>query len=189
MVARELVAQFDWSDPLDAYLDPLRNYARIQGRSAPSRFWVFALVNFVAINLLMQLDIMLGWTFSNDSFGYLSTALAVAVLVPSLSAAVRRLHDAGSEGLLLLLLLVPFIGGIIVFFLLIRSSRRGPNRYGPDPTGWTPAAPTVDGGMPVATPGKGNRVDCPWCGKTNPLGRDTCQWCHKGYRDPVAGHV
>ena len=184
-----LGATFVRSAYLDAYLDPLRNFARLQGRSAPSRFWVFALVNFVAINLLYQLDIMLGWTFASGGFGYLSTVLAVAVLVPSLSAAVRRLHDAGSEGLLLLLLLVPLIGGIIVFFLLIRSSQRGPNRYGPDPTGWAPTAPTADGTVPVATPGRGKRVACPWCGKTNPLGRDTCQWCHKGYRDPGVGHV
>ena len=174
---------------MDAYLDPLRNYARFEGRAAPSRFWVFALVNFVLVNLIMQLDVALGWTFEGGGFGYLSSAFALAVLVPTVAAAVRRLHDSGSEGVLLLIGLVPLVGWIIVFFLLIRSSERGPNRYGPDPTGWAPIAPTADGSMPVASRGKGSAVLCPWCGKPNPPGRETCQWCHRPYRHPAGGHA
>lgn len=168
---------------MDAYLDPLRRYARLDGRSAPSRFWVFVLVNVVAVNLILQVDVAMGWTFAGGAFGYLSTAAALAVLVPTLAAAVRRLHDAGSEGVLLLSVLVPLIGWAVLFFLLVRSSQRGPNEYGPDPSGWEPSAPTIDGSVPQATVGHRRLALCPWCGKSNPRGRETCQWCHRPYSD------
>jgi len=174
---------------LNAYLDPLRNCTRFEGRSVPSRFWVFALVNFVALNVLFQLDVALGWMFAGGGFGGLSTAFGFAMLLPTVAAAVRRLHDGGSDGVIVAIGVVPIIGWIVLFFMLARSSQRGPNRFGPDPTGWVPAVPSADGGIPSASRGKGTLVACPWCGRSNPQGRDSCQWCHKRYLDPVGSHV
>jgi uncharacterized membrane protein YhaH (DUF805 family) len=47
----------------------------------------------------------------------------VATFLPSLAAAVRRLHDTGRSGWWLLLNFIPFIGFIIVLVLLAQESK------------------------------------------------------------------
>ncbi|EFR94822.1 conserved hypothetical protein, partial [Listeria innocua FSL J1-023] len=53
----------------------------------------------------------------------------LAILLPTISLMVRRLHDSGKSGLYLLLDLIPFVGGIIVLVFMCLESD-GPNQYG-----------------------------------------------------------
>jgi hypothetical protein len=56
--------------------------------------------------------------------------VSLALLLPSLAVAVRRLHDAGRTGWWLLLGLIPIIGWIVLLVFYVQDSQ-GPNAYGP----------------------------------------------------------
>jgi uncharacterized membrane protein YhaH (DUF805 family) len=72
----------------------------------------------------------------------------LAVLVPSIAVAVRRLHDAGYSGWLVLLALIPSVGGLILLvFTLLPPSPAG-GKYDPAPA--YPTAPYSAGPYPPA---------------------------------------
>ena len=58
---------------------------------------------------------------------------ALAVIVPSLAIAVRRLHDTGKSGWLLLVGLIPFVGWIILIVFYVQPSENAANQWGPPP--------------------------------------------------------
>lgn len=63
----------------------------------------------------------------------LTTLYSLAVLLPSLSVAVRRLHDTGRSGWWLFIALIPIIGAIILLVFMCLDSQPGDNKYGPNP--------------------------------------------------------
>jgi uncharacterized membrane protein YhaH (DUF805 family) len=170
---------------VSSYVVALRKYAVFDGRATRKEFWVFALVNLLAFNLLFQADLALDLSFAGGGFGVTSSVFALAVLVPTVAVGARRLHDSGLTALWMLLVLVPFAGSIALLVLLLRSTQPGANEFGPNPFGETVVEFPPDGGPPFALP-KGRFVACPWCGRTNPRGESVCQWCHKAYRDTVS---
>ena len=57
----------------------------------------------------------------------------MAVIIPGLAVAVRRLHDTNKSGWLILLGLIPLIGVIILLVFYFTDGDRGMNNYGPSP--------------------------------------------------------
>ena len=57
----------------------------------------------------------------------------LALLLPSVSVGVRRLHDIGRSGWWLLIALIPIVGFIIVMVWAARKSLPITNEYGPVP--------------------------------------------------------
>jgi uncharacterized membrane protein YhaH (DUF805 family) len=79
------------------------------------------------------------------SFGIPAVLLGIyslAVFIPNLAVAVRRMHDQDKSGWWILIGFVPFIGGIWLLVLYLIDGTRGPNSYGPDPKTGTTAAQT-----------------------------------------------
>ncbi|TFZ04034.1 DUF805 domain-containing protein [Ramlibacter humi] len=99
-------------------------YADFSGRAGRPEFWWF---------FLFQLVVCLVTGMIND---WVSIIAALALLVPSLAAGARRLHDTGKTAWLLLIGLIPIIGLVILWFLA-QPSQAGDNQYGPaaTPTG------------------------------------------------------
>ena len=62
----------------------------------------------------------------------LTLIFAIALLIPSISIAARRLHDTGRTGWWQLILFVPLIGVIVMLIFLIQDSHDD-NQYGPNP--------------------------------------------------------
>ena len=60
--------------------------------------------------------------------------VALAVFLPSLGVAVRRLHDVGRSGWWILLAFT-CIGGIVLIVWYCMDSQPGDNQYGPNPKG------------------------------------------------------
>lgn len=73
--------------------------------------------------------------FVADFFIYLYYIYALAVLVPGIAVAIRRMHDIGRSGWWILISLVPLIGSIWFIVLAALPSQLGPNKYGPNPYG------------------------------------------------------
>jgi len=114
------------------YLEVLKKYAVFDGRAHRTEFWMFALVNFIIGIILGILDGILG-TPGASGLGFLGGLYGLAVLVPSLAVAVRRLHDIGRSGWWLLVGLIPLIGFIVLIVWYAKEGDRSPNEYGPDP--------------------------------------------------------
>jgi uncharacterized membrane protein YhaH (DUF805 family) len=58
---------------------------------------------------------------------------ALAIILPALAVAVRRLHDIGKSGWWLFITFVPLVGSIWYLVLLATDSQPGENEYGPNP--------------------------------------------------------
>lgn len=113
------------------YLHVLRNYANFTGRSRRSEYWNFVLWSIIVTVVLATCDWALGKVTGSPT-GFLRWIYAIAVFVPSLSVAVRRLHDTNRSGWWVLLAIVPLAGLVLIWFLA-QDSDGGANRYGQNP--------------------------------------------------------
>ena len=109
------------------YLKVLRQYTDFSGRARRREYWMFVLANFIIAFVLGIIDTIIGWG------QILSGIYSVAVLLPSLAVAVRRLHDIGKSGWWLFLCLIPLIGGIWVIVLMCKDSQYEANQWGAIP--------------------------------------------------------
>ena len=120
------------------------NYANFNGRAGVKEYWMFVLFYFIFSIVASVIDSILGTGF------VISGLYSLALIVPSLAAAVRRLHDIGKSGIWILVGFIPLIGWIWLIILLIKQGDPGPNMYGPPPTSSTTQAPTSDTGNPIS---------------------------------------
>ena len=111
----------------------LKRYADFSGRSTRPEYWYFFLFNLIFAIAAMLLDSMLGLNFNYVPYGYIYVLYGIAMLLPGLSAAVRRLHDIDKSGWWILISLIPFVGAIWLLVLLASTGTEGPNRYGDNP--------------------------------------------------------
>ncbi|MFT7652779.1 MAG: uncharacterized membrane protein YhaH (DUF805 family) [Limisphaerales bacterium] len=109
------------------YLDVLKNYAVFQGRASRQQYWMFLLFNLIVTIATVFLDSMVG------ANGILVLLYPLAVLIPSIAVAIRRLHDTDRSGWWLLIALVPLIGSIWLLVLFVFRGTEGSNQYGEDP--------------------------------------------------------
>ncbi|WP_456315093.1 DUF805 domain-containing protein [Pseudomonas shirazensis] len=114
------------------------NYANFKGRARRSEYWYFALANGIISILLIVLGAIIGGVFGDAMtggiIGYALFGLyALATVIPTLGAVVRRLHDVNKSGWFYFIAFVPLVGGIWILVLLFTEGDRGTNQYGPDP--------------------------------------------------------
>ena len=116
------------------YLKVLKQYADFNGRARRTEYWMFALFNAIFLLIAALLDNLLGLTFNEHfPYGYIYIAYALAVLIPGLAVAVRRLHDVGKSGWFYFIALIPIIGSIWLLVLFFTEGTAGNNEYGSDP--------------------------------------------------------
>ncbi|PNQ51726.1 DUF805 domain-containing protein, partial [Vibrio agarivorans] len=108
------------------YLTVLKKYAVFSGRARRKEYWMFILVNFIISLLLGFVDGLLGTIF----IGYI---YALAVFIPGIAVAIRRLHDTGRTGWWLLIGFIPLIGLIVLIVFTVSEGDKGSNEYGSDP--------------------------------------------------------
>ena len=133
---------------MNLMFQPLRKYADFQGRARRSEFWLFWLFCFVVGFVLQMVGGMMGGAAdpSNPMAMYSSPAGIVlllfwlAVLIPSIAVAVRRLHDTNRSGWWLLIALIPFIGALVLLVFYVLPGTVGSNKFGEDPKGGEAAA-------------------------------------------------
>jgi len=109
-----------------AYQAAFNRYTDFGGRTSVGGFWRFAAVNFVVAIVLLALVAV------SNVFFFLYLVYALAVLIPTLAIAIRRLHDTGKSGWFILFGLIPLVGAIVLLVFYIQPSD-GPNEYGQGP--------------------------------------------------------
>ena len=102
----------------------VKNYVNFEGRASRPEYWWFILAYFI-VNVILGIIPKVGTV--------LSGILALALLIPSIGVAVRRLHDINKSGWWYLLILVPIVGAIILILWFVKPSDNGENKYGPKP--------------------------------------------------------
>ncbi|MBV9455622.1 MAG: DUF805 domain-containing protein [Rubrobacter sp.] len=115
------------------YLEVLKNYAVFSGRARRKEYWMFLLINLVIVLVLNFIDYLTGTFSPRAGVGLLGGLYSLAVLIPSIAVAVRRLHDTGRTGWWILIGLIPVIGSIIFLIFMVLDSEPGTNEYGPNP--------------------------------------------------------
>lgn len=156
------------------FLKCFKQYADFGGRARRSEYWWFMLINFINTMILIVGTfvplIKLGMNYSsiddmddlelikaiaNNPFFYLYIIYYLAVLIPSISVSVRRLHDIGRSGywyflfigcsmissltnvttgiVRIILTLVVLALSILFLVWLFTDSQPGTNIWGPNP--------------------------------------------------------
>ena len=111
----------------------LKKYAVFSGRSRRSEYWYFILFYFIIYIALAFVDRVTGTFDPKSGIGLLTAIFALALLIPSLSVSVRRLHDTDRSGWWLFIGFIPLIGAIVLIVFFALDSGAGTNRFGPNP--------------------------------------------------------
>jgi uncharacterized membrane protein YhaH (DUF805 family) len=122
---------------MEWYLSVLKKYAVFSGRARRKEYWMFTLFNNIIGLILGVLQLI---PLLSGLFSVLGILYSLAILIPSLAAGVRRLHDTGRSGFWLFLILVPLVGAIVILVFLASDSVANENKYGPNPKGAVAAA-------------------------------------------------
>jgi uncharacterized membrane protein YhaH (DUF805 family) len=128
----------------DAIKVCLSKYVDFTGRARRSEFWWFFLFTVLVSIVASILDAILGTGYGGSSSGgVINTIASLALLLPSIAVAIRRLHDTSRIGWWILIGLIPIVGWIILIVFYCQDSH-GDNKYGPSPKG----VPAGAGGPP-----------------------------------------
>ncbi len=104
-----------------------QNYCNFTGRASRAEYWWYCLFNVILSTILTT-------NFGNGTVGLIvSGIVSLALFLPGLGLAVRRLHDIGKSGWWLLLGIVPLIGWIILIVWYVKPSQESTNEYGEIP--------------------------------------------------------
>lgn len=115
------------------YLAVLKKYAMFSGRARRKEYWMFVLFNLIFAIVAVILDNVLGTAIEGSGYGLIYIVYVLAVFLPGLAVAVRRLHDVGKSGWFLFIVLIPIIGAIWLLVLMCTDGNPGKNAYGPNP--------------------------------------------------------
>ena len=104
-----------------------KNYFNFSGRASRGEYWwvqlYFWIIYFVAILL-------------SDSVPVLAVLFYIIILltiIPSITVAVRRLHDCNKSGFYFFIQAIPLIGWLIYIIMQAEKGTPGTNRFGPYP--------------------------------------------------------
>lgn len=119
-----------------------KNYARFSGRASLSEYWWTQLWLFIGsaiLSLLCVVMLLPAASVISDNPGaglammfitiIILCVAGLAVLVPSIALAWRRLHDANLAGPFFFLCLVPYAGSIILIVLTLLPSKAEGRRF------------------------------------------------------------
>ncbi len=115
--------------PAEAVKLAVKNWNNYSGRASRSEFWWPALAALV-VNAMIRSASEGMITFASTHgaplvAGGITTLLSLmtlALLIPLLSLAVRRLHDTGRRGIMVLVGLIPLVGPLALAWLLSRQA-------------------------------------------------------------------
>ncbi|VAW61284.1 Integral membrane protein [hydrothermal vent metagenome] len=110
---------------MEHFIGAFKKYADFSGRARRQEYWMFVLIYILIYIALMVIDSVTGMFILTPLF-------ALAIIIPSISIAARRLHDTGRSGWWQLIAIIPLIGGIILLVFLVQDSH-DENEYGPSP--------------------------------------------------------
>lgn len=123
----------------DYYKDALNKYAVFSGRASLYEYWYFVLANmiigFVGTITVIVISLLIYVITQNPVLPIIVYILIAGgyglyIVIPSVSIAIRRLHDQNKSGAWYLIVLIPYLGALILFILMCLRGTLGYNQYG-----------------------------------------------------------
>ena len=109
------------------------HYVKFDGRASRPAFWWWVLFSFLVYFAASIIDeAVLG---SSGGSQTLMVLAYVVLFLPSLSVAIRRLHDTDRSGWWVLIGLIPIVGAIVLIIFYLGKSYEASNRFGPPQCG------------------------------------------------------
>jgi len=99
----------------------VENYANFKGRARRKEYWMFFLVNII---IGVGIGIVAG--LISEKLLIIANIYNLAILIPSIAVAIRRMHDINKSGWFILIPIYNII-------LLATEGEKGSNQYGADP--------------------------------------------------------
>ena len=115
----------------EAIQSGFQNYVNFSGRSQRSAYWYWVLFAVLAGVAGAIVDGIL-FGYKPEGINAVQAIVGLALLLPGIAVAVRRLHDLDRTGWWFLLVLTG-IGAILLIVWFCWKGTEGPNRFGPDP--------------------------------------------------------
>jgi len=135
-------------------LEPLTSkYFQLSERAPRREFWYFMLFSMILSLLFAALGQMLGLFYmipleipsvsptgevtnmvQNIPVNLAQVGLGLALMIPSFTISIRRLHDIGKSGWWYLIILIPFIGMLVLLAFFVMGSEQDENQYGEFPS-------------------------------------------------------
>jgi len=112
------------NNPWFYFVDVIKKYIVFQGRARRAEYWWYTLFISIFSIIATVFDSIFGLKIMGQ--GLLNTLLSLAILLPSISVGVRRMHDCNKSGWFLLIPIYSFI-------LCCTQGTYESNRYGPNP--------------------------------------------------------
>lgn len=101
---------------MEWYLAVLKKYAVFEGRARRKEYWTFTVFNIILIYIFLRLGSL---PVIGVPFQALFWVYNLGTIIPTIAAAVRRLHDTGKSGNWYLISLIPTIGSYIIIGILV----------------------------------------------------------------------
>ena len=118
----------------DAVKSGFAKYATFAGRATRSEFWWWWLFSSLVYAVAFLLALILGGSSSSDGVSAVAIVIylvaGLALILPSISVMVRRLHDIDRSGWWYWIGLVPCVGPIILIVFYVTPGTAGQNRFG-----------------------------------------------------------
>lgn len=114
-------------DMLSCYKKYWKNFTDLSSRVRRSEYWYVVLANFFLLLILSIVSII---PFIGIFTAVFEILYSVAVIIPTISLSVRRLHDIGKSGLYYFFIFIPIVGPIILIVWFAQDSQHGSNEYG-----------------------------------------------------------
>jgi len=114
----------------------LSKYATFSGRAGRPEFWWWVLATFLLMAVAQLIDggliaPLTGAAAFSDEVGQpVSILVSLAIVLPNLAVAFRRLHDTDRSGWWILIGLVPVVGFLVLLWFYIQPGTEGANRFG-----------------------------------------------------------
>lgn len=159
---------------IQAYISGFKRTFDFKGRSSRKEYWGFFGCNCIVMFLIVILA-FIGGELDDDilQIGMVVYVLYVFVsLVPSMAAAVRRVHD---RNLHWYFLLIPCYNIILMFL----AGDNGPNQFGPDPHAASRGIRSVNHGNQNNNMGAAGKKFCTYCGNIIHPSAAFCTICGK----------
>lgn len=103
------------------YINVIKKTLVFEGRSSRKEYWMFYLINFI---ILFVLSFIEGLISTPDQEGSIKIAQVyyLLILIPSVAAGIRRMHDVGKSGFNLFIPIYNLV-------LLVSEGDKGRNEY------------------------------------------------------------
>lgn len=111
---------------MEHFTAAVQQFANFEGRNTRTQYWMYILFYMIFYIACLGIDWVLGAQF-------VTLVYSLVLLVPSIAAATRRLHDTGRSGWWQLIALIPLLGAIVLIVFLAQDSESGDNAYGTNP--------------------------------------------------------